>query len=99
MSFRLRFTQEAKADLEWLYLFAIESDPTSAERALETIAKAWVILEEFPFSCRKAESSMQFLRELVIPFASSGYVPLFEIENSEFVTVLAVRHQREEDYH
>jgi hypothetical protein len=40
-----------------------------------------------------------FLRELVIPYGSAGYVALFEIENREFVTVLAVRHQREEDYH
>jgi len=26
-------------------------------------------------------------------------VALFEIENSETVTILAIRHQREDDYH
>jgi hypothetical protein len=34
-----------------------------------------------------------------LPFGGSGYVALFEIENRETVTLLAVRHQREEDYH
>jgi hypothetical protein len=39
------------------------------------------------------------LRELVIPFGSAGYVALFEIESFSTVTILAVRHQREDDYH
>jgi mRNA-degrading endonuclease RelE of RelBE toxin-antitoxin system len=39
------------------------------------------------------------LRELVIPFGAAGYVALFEIEDNETVTILAIRHQREEDYH
>ena len=99
MSFQLRFTLEAKADLERLYLFLAENDLKAAERALETIEKAWELLEDFPFSCRKAESSNPFLRELVISFGSSGYVALFEIEDSDTITVLAVRHQREDDYH
>jgi len=34
----------------------------------------------------------------VIPFGSAGYVALFEIEDRSQVTILAVRHQREEDY-
>lgn len=99
MSFQLRFTEEAFEDLKRLYAFAAENDPASAGRALQTIEKAWEILEGFPFSCRKTEDSNPFLRELVIPFANSGYVVLFEIEKCEVVTVLAVRHQREEDYH
>ena len=39
------------------------------------------------------------LREMLIPFGSAGYVVLFEIEPPSTVTVLAVRHQREDDYH
>jgi hypothetical protein len=31
--------------------------------------------------------------------ASSGYVALFEIEDAATVTILAVRHQLEDDYH
>lgn len=98
MSFRLRFTLEAKSDLERLYGFLAEQDLEAAERALDVIDRAWTILEEFPFSCRKAEDSNPFVREIVIPFGSAGYVALFEIENQQTVTGLAVRHQREDDY-
>ena len=98
MSFRVRFTLEAKSDLERLYGFLAEQDLEAAERALGVIDRAWTILEEFPFSCRKAEESNPFVREIVIPFGSAGYVALFEIENRQTVTVLAVRHQREDDY-
>jgi plasmid stabilization system protein ParE len=98
VSFRVRFTLEAKLDLERLYGFLVEQDVQAAERALEVIDRAWTILEEFPFSCRKAEDSNPFLREIVIPFGSAGYVALFEIEDRQTITVLAVRHQREDDY-
>ena len=38
-------------------------------------------------------------RELLVMSAgANGYVALFEIENSQTVTVLAIRHQREEDF-
>ena len=37
------------------------------------------------------------LRELLVPFGAAGYVVLFEIEDAQTVTVLAVRHQREDD--
>lgn len=98
MSFRVRFTLEAKSDLERLYSFRAEQGLEAAERALDVIDRAWTVLEEFPFSCRKAEESNPFVREIVIPFGSAGYVALFEIEDRQTVTVLAVRHQREDDY-
>ncbi|MDB5936201.1 MAG: Plasmid stabilization system [Massilia sp.] len=56
------------------------------------------MLKDFPFTCRKASPESPFLRELVIPFGSTGYVVLFEIEDATTVTILAVRHQREDDY-
>ena len=43
--------------------------------------------------------SSPFLRELIIPFGSSGYVALFEIVDNRTVIIGAVRHQREDDYH
>lgn len=98
MGYRVRFTQAAKADLERLYTFLVERDYQTAVRALETIDTAWRLLEQFPFSCRKAEVDNPFLRELVISFGHSGYVALFEIEDNAIVTVLAVRHQLEDDY-
>lgn len=98
MSFRLRFTQEAKEDLDRLYAFAAENDPAAARRALQKIGKAWEILENFPFSCRSAEDAGAFFRELIIPFGSTGYVALFEVDDNQTVTDLAVRYQREDDY-
>ena len=99
--FKVRLTPEAEADLLRLFDFLLEQDVAAAEAAREAIAKAIELLEVFPFSCRKAlgGAGNPFLRELIIPFGRSGYVVLFEIENREVVTLLAVRHQREEDYH
>jgi hypothetical protein len=52
-----------------------------------------------PFACRKVDNGNPFLRELVIPFGGAGYVALFEIDDDTTLTLLAVRHQREDDYH
>jgi plasmid stabilization system protein ParE len=99
--FMVRFTEEAETDLLRLFDFLLERDMGTAERAEPAIAKTIEFLEIFPFSCRKAGdgSGGPFLRELIIPFGNSGYVALFEIEGDGYVTVLAVRHQREDDYH
>jgi plasmid stabilization system protein ParE len=102
VSYRVRFTEQAEADLVRLYEFILERDETDwavAERALEAIRNAVRSLELSPFSYRKATSSNPFLREVVIPFGASGYVALFEIDDDKTVSILAVRHQREDDYH
>lgn len=99
MSFRIRFTEEAQADLERLYGFLLDAsdDWAAAERALDAITRGLDLLRVSPFSARKARDDMPRLRELVIGFGSAGYVALFEIEDDSTVTVLAVRHQREDD--
>ena len=102
MKFRVRFTRDARADLDRLYEFILERDADDwavAERALDAIRNGITLLETSPFSCRKATDGNTFLRELVIAFGAHGYVALFEIEDDKTVTVLAVRHQREDDYH
>lgn len=102
MSYRVRFTEEAENDLIRLYEFVLarnESDWNLAERALSAIRNAVRSLELSPFSFRKAIPDNPFLREIVIPFGASGYVALFEIDTEETVTILAIRHQREDDYH
>jgi plasmid stabilization system protein ParE len=99
MSFTVRFTSEAEDDLVRLYDFLVAEDIHSAEQALFSLRKAFDLLKEFPFSCRKAGSANPFLRELLVTFSQSGYVMLFEIENEKNVTILAVRHEREDDYY
>ena len=99
--YKVRFTRRAEADLLRLYEFLLEHDLETAELALGTVTDALRLLEQFPFSCRKAGDGHHGprLREVVIPFGASGYVALFEIDDATTVTVPAVRHQRENDYH
>lgn len=98
MSFQVRFASAAADDLQRLFEFLAEQDLSAAERAREAIGNAITMLQNFPFSCRKAAPDNPFLRELVISFGNAGYVALFEVENADTVTVLAVRHQREADF-
>jgi plasmid stabilization system protein ParE len=104
MTFAVLLTREAEEDLLRLFDFIIErelaraGDLDIAERALEAIRAAFGLLERTPFTCRKVGAS-PFHRELIIPFANTGYVALFEIASNETVVVGAIRHQREDDYH
>jgi plasmid stabilization system protein ParE len=99
VSYRVRYTKAARDDLLRMFAFLLERDLQAAAQAREAIGKSIAFLQEFPFSCRKAQPDNPFLREMVIPFGAAGYVALFEIEDSKTVTVLAIRHQREDDYH
>ncbi len=55
-------------------------------------------LTRTPLVYRKA-SDNPFVRELIVAFGASGYVVQYEIEGVAIVNILAVRHQREDDYH
>lgn len=97
--YKVRFTEEAQADLVRLYDFLLVRDVDAAVAALAAIREAIELLKFSPYSCRRASSEAPHLRELVVPFGKSGYVVLFEIDVPNYVTVLAARHQREDDYH
>lgn len=100
MSLQVRFTEEAREDLKRLYAFALNAaldDWRLAERVIDVIESGMSLLSTAPFAGRKP-SDDAFLRELVIGFGSTGFVVLYEIEGGEVLTVLAVRHQREDDY-
>lgn len=100
MTYQVRLTPEAVADLDRLYDFLLERDLEAASRALVAIEKGFALIAYSPFSCRKAPlQSNPRWRELIIPFGHSGYVALFEVETDRTVTIAAIRHQREEDYH
>lgn len=99
MSFSVRFTPEAEEDIVRLYSFLLEENLQAAEQALIALRKAADFLSEFPFSCRKAIPDNPFIRELLVSFGQSGYVMLFEIESEQRISILAVRHQRENDYY
>jgi plasmid stabilization system protein ParE len=105
VSFKVRLTRNAEADLDQLFDFLLErelardgGDLTLPEQAMASLRAGIATLKSSPFTCRKAGQS-PFLRELIIPFGRSGYVALFEIEDASNVVVVAVRHQLEDDYH
>lgn len=105
MSFKVRLTRDAEADLDRLFDFVLErelarddGDLTLPEQAMVSLRAGITTLKTSPFTCRKVGQS-PFLRELIVPFGRSGYVALFEIEDASNVVVVAVRHQREDDYH
>jgi plasmid stabilization system protein ParE len=104
MRFVVELSPVAEADLEPLFDFLLERSETTedldrAQAAIEAIrATAKHRLAITPFSFRKAAQNPA-QRELIIPFGGAGHVALYEIVSPSRVVVLAVRHQREEDYH
>lgn len=104
MNFVVELSPAAEADLERLFDFLLDQADTTedldrAQAAIDAIrAAAQHRLAITPFSFRKAAQDPA-QRELIIPFGATGYVALYEIVSTSKVVVLAVRHQREEDYH
>lgn len=103
-AFEVRYSDSAREDLLELFDFLLDiaetaEDFASAQLAVDVIRDTVErSLSRAPFVYRKAGDS-PFLRELVIPFGGAGYVALYEIKDAGHVTVLAVRHQLEDDYH
>ena len=104
MTFRVEFTPEAEADLDRLFDFLLDRAETVEEamhayEAVEAIRAATNShLATTPYSYRKV-GQRPTLRELIIPFYSTGYVIRFDIRTPELVLVIGARHQREEDFH
>lgn len=104
MSFVVELAPEAEADLDRLFDFLLDRAATAADLdhaqgvidAIRAVTQRQLAMT--PYSFRKAGRSPA-QRELIIPFGSTGYVALYEIVSPSKVVVLAVRHQREEDYH
>jgi plasmid stabilization system protein ParE len=54
MSFQVRITRKAREDLRRLNAELALRDAPAARRAREIIQKSMKLLEDFPFTCRKA---------------------------------------------
>lgn len=104
MSYAVEFTQSAEDDLMRLYDFLLDRAETLeqlavAEEAVKVIHQAALShLTTTPYSYRKV-GSQSTLRELIIPFGTTGYIIRFDIRSPELVLVIGARHQREEDFH
>lgn len=104
MSYVVEFTQGAEDDLMRLYDFLLDRAETLeeldvADEAIEVIRQAALShLSTTPYSYRKV-GARSTLRELIIPFGTTGYILRFDIRSSGLVLVIGARHQREEDFH
>ena len=89
--------EAAATDLEQLTDFLLERFPVDAVQTVDLIVDALNILEAHPRIGRPVSSG---LRELVISRGKTGYLALYEYdETADICLVMAVRHQREQDYH
>ena len=104
MSYAVESTQGAEDDLVRLYDFLLDRAETLeeldvADEAVKVIRQAALShLSTTPYSYRKV-GARSTLRELIIPFGTTGYILRFDIRSPELVLVIGARHQREEDFH
>jgi plasmid stabilization system protein ParE len=88
---------EAAQDLEELVDFLLRTYPEYAVETVDLVLDALSVLERHPLMGRPVAHNM---RELVISRGRSGYLALYVFDPAaDVVFVLALRHQREQDYH
>jgi len=90
----LSWTPQALADVQRLYRFLAPRDLNAARNAVSEIRNSVKILAHQPASGRPVEELPSAYREWPVSFGNSGYVVLYRI-NTDVVSILAVRHQRE----
>ncbi len=92
----VRLSARARLDLVRLHRFLAEKDTAIASKAIDEIQASLIPLTRMPKIGRLVEGG---LRELVIEFGSSGYLALYDLDESiDEIVILAVRHQKEFDY-
>lgn len=95
---RLIITEAAAESLERCRLFLEAKNPNALNRAAQRIEYQFELLSSTPNMGRPLSDLIE-LRELIIPFGSSGYIALYHYEpNTDTVYVLAFRHQKEVGY-
>jgi len=89
----LLYSARALSDIDCLFDFLAQHDPSVATTAAELIVDAIAVLERHPGIGRPVRGN---LRELVISHGRTGYVALYRsVPQRNRVEVLAVRHQRQ----
>ena len=94
----VRLSARAQSDILQLHAFLLGKDLNAAKRVVLAIREAFMPLKQSYLIGRPVEDSTE-LRELVIEFGASGYLALYRFESSmDVVTILAIKHQREDSY-
>ena len=99
--YNVEVSNAAQEDMERLHDFLSDIDMRLADKAISEILEGYDFLKIFPQSCRLASFNEpgSTYRELIVNFGKSGYLVLFEINDESILTIIAVKHQREGDYH
>jgi plasmid stabilization system protein ParE len=93
---RVEVTEQALRDLERLFDFLAEEDPTRARKQLLSVRRAFELLADHPLLGRDAEEGR---RELILSRGRYGYIAKYRwLPAEDVVLILAVRHQREAGY-
>ncbi len=102
-AFRVVLVATARADLKRLLRHALSQahyaeDVARARAAIVALREQITQrLSQTPYLYRIAADGTA-LHELVVPGPGGGYVALYDITSASQVTVIAVRHQLEDDY-
>jgi plasmid stabilization system protein ParE len=91
---RLIWSPAALLDVQRLHHFLAPKNPDAAKRAVRAIRQGVKVLEQQPCVGRPVEDMDGEFRDWIIDFGDSGYVARYRLD-PRFVTVLAVRHQKE----
>ena len=91
---KLIVSREAAADLNRLRMFLADKNPDAAQRAATSLIHAIQSLDTFPD--RGRPTSIEGVRELIVPFGSSAYVLRYaHLADTDEVVVLRIFHGRE----
>ena len=89
-------SEGAQADLVRLRRFIQDQNPDAAERAAQALIDSIDLLSDNP-ELGKPHPNVLALRLLFVPFGKAGYVVAYRyLTVSDQVTILAIRHQREQ---
>lgn len=91
------FAPAAIRDLQRLYDFLRPKSPEAAQRAAQAVRQGVAILGTHPRLGRTIEDLPEAFREWLIDFGDSGYIVRYRLD-SDAVTILAIRHQKEAGY-
>jgi len=95
---KLEYSQNALADIKRLVAFLIESDVIAALETFDIIDEAIQILKRHPDIGRVTQVNGK--RELVISRGRTGYIAVYELDKLiDIVVILAIKHQREDEFH
>jgi plasmid stabilization system protein ParE len=94
---RVIWSPAALLDVQRLYRFLALKNIDAAKRAVTAMRQGVRVLGQQPGIGRPIDEMPDEFREWIIDFGDSGYVARYRLD-SDVVTILAVRHQKEVGY-